>query len=637
MTYAASQLIAISGLSQNTGLGISTTLTVALTLAQSTDTITGALRKIAINPVVSASILSNMRTKLPGMCLVAPVSYTTLPTAILPADITKSIQNRSAIFFQRGAQGFLGILTRAFGVCQTTRSTLASLYSIQSKGFAGIGPSIANHTDLITGGITSKFGPLAPGSTSYLKNSTLYTGQPTSLVTAADIKSGIASIGDGILKLGTLYNFQDLPALGTPQGLIKNLYKQGLINASFLALMASEGIVIGSIDTGNTTVLTGLLAKITGNDLKKIVAGTGVELQSATIVKTGADLLDATKLLPINTVDSIPGGTLVKLAEQLISLNLTFDTTSNLARAFKNIEIANTPRLGALTSPVPDSDVAKIKSIVPSGSGEFGSPLIQELIGTPSGFVHTESLGTINVIAQSLANTTEALALKSAAATLDAKYTAKAAAKAAYDAEPAVTKATKLAALTTATTEVTTAETDFTTAFNAFAAVSSNTSSYAAADTAIKSIITQIQTELNNCAVSGTDIYSTQPGSSNTLLTTLSFPTFGVDADRIGVSAMLLACTTDDLYGEAIKSIIIQGKNEQALKAVGGKNIGVPTVAQVTKIYRAQTGGDLSVQQKENIIDYARNNSLDVGEAITNAALYGYDNMFYTSRGYPSA
>ena len=149
--------------------------------------------------------------------------------------------------------------------------------------------------------------------------------------------------------------------------------------------------------------------------------------------------------------------------------------------------------------------------------------------------------------------------------------------------------------------------------------------------------LTQIQTELTNCSLSGTDIYSTQPGATNTLLSTLSFPTFGVDADRIGISNMLLACTTKDIYGEAIQSILLQGKNEQALKAVGGKSIGVPTVAQVTKIYRAQTGGDLSVQQKENIIDYARNNSLDVAEAITNAALYGYDNVFYTSRGYPSA
>jgi hypothetical protein len=637
MTYAASQLIAVSGLSQNTGLGISTALTSALTTAQSSSNLTGVLRNIAINPIVSTTILSDMRSKLPGLCLVAPASYTSLPASILPADITKSIQNRSAIFFQRGAQGFLGILTRAYGACQTTRSTLASLYSIQSSGFAGIGPSITNHTDLITGGITSKFGPLAPGSTSYLKNSTLYTGKPTSAVTSADIKSGLVAVADGILKLGTLYDFQDLAALGTPQGLIKNLYKQGLINAGFLALMASEGIVIGSIDSGNTTVLTGLLAKITGNDLKKIVSGTGLELLSATAINTGADLLDASKLLPKSSVDAIPSGTLVSLGQQLVSLNLTFDSTSDLARAFKNIEVTDTPKLSALSAPIPSADITKIKNLVPSGSGEFGSPLIQELIGTPSGFVHTEALGTINVIAQALANGTAAVTLKAAAVTLDAKYAAKAAAKAAYDAASSITKPSLLAPLTTATAEVTTAETAFTTAFNAFVAVTSNTSSYTAANNAIKSMITQMQTELTNCTVSGTDIYSTQPGSTNTLLTTLSFPTFGVDADRIGVSDMLLACVTNDIYGEAIKSILLQGKNEQALKAVGGKSVGVPTVSQVTKIYRAQTGGDLSVQQKENIIDYARNNSLDVEEAITNAALYGYDNVFYTSRGYPSA
>ena len=634
MTYAASQLIAVSGLSQNTGLGISAALTAALTAAQSETNLTGSLRKIAINPIVSATILASMRSKLPGLCLVAPASFTSLPTTILPADVTKSIQNRSAIFFQRGAQGFLGIVTRAFGACQTTRSTLASLYSVQSSGFAGIGPSITNHTDLITGGITSKFGPLAPGSASYLKNSTLYTGRPTSSVTPADIKSGITAVADGILKLGTLYDFQDLATLGTPQGLVKNLYKQGLINAGFLALMASEGIAILTIDTANTTVLTGLLGKIAGNDLKKIIDGTGLEVLSATSINTGADLLDASKLLPKSTVDAIPDGTLVSLATQLLSLNLTFDSTSDLAAAFKNIQIADTPKLSALSTPIPSADAAKIKALVPSGSGEFGSPVIQELIGTPSGFVHTEALGTINVIAQALANGAQTLALRTAAATLDAKYTAKAAAKAAYDAEPVLPK---LVALTTATDLVVTAETNFTTAFDAFVAVSSNASSYTAADTAIKSIVTQIQTELTNCSLSGTDIYSTQPGATNTLLSTLSFPTFGVDADRIGVSDMLLACTTKDIYGEAIQSILLQGKNEQALKAVGGKSIGVPTVAQVTKIYRAQTGGDLSVQQKENIIDYARNNSLDVQEAITNAALYGYDNMFYTSRGYPSA
>jgi hypothetical protein len=261
---------------------------------------------------------------------------------------------------------------------------------------------------------------------------------------------------------------------------------------------------------------------------------------------------------------------------------------------------------------VPSADISVVRNVIPAGTGDFLSPKIQELIGTPSGFVHIDSLNTISLIASKLSSTVEGLALISAA---DAVYDK-------YDAHLSAT--VEEAALVSA--------------IDAITAVADYENNIASTAVAISNCIDQIELEIANCNKTGLDVYGTLPGNSNIMTTISSFPNFGVDYHNSGIRDMLISMATDDKYGEAIKACLIQGQNDQILQSIGTKNIGIPDINTNVKEYQFETGKTvLTIQQRENVIANARAQQLLESDAIRNAELYGYNNQYYVSRGYPVA
>jgi len=628
MSYSAVQLIAISGLLQNTGLGVSTELVALINNMQSTDIMTGKLRRVAVHANASPVVILSMRTTLPGIAMVAPVAYSSLSTSINARDITTSILDRANVFFLRGVNGYLGLLTKADADCRVSRDILGAVYSFDGTSFSGVSPDVTKHIDLATGGLSSKFGPLAKNSEDYRRASGLYSagvGASGTITTdAVDVARSIRAVGEGIRRLGTLYDLYNLSTLGTPAGLIKSLYKQGLLSTkysgrtgttdtNFIDALTSEKITISGIDTANQVVLTDLLNKVTNPMfIDKVIKATGVSIPSGVVINNAGDFLKANKVMPNNAVGAIPYGTLFQLGQQLISLNIVFPTVDTLIEALLKIKIPDHTNLSQLTKPVPSADVAVVRNVIPIGTGDFSSPRIQELIGTPSGFVHIDSLNTISLIASKLSSTTEGLALISAA---DAVYT-------------------KYAANLSATTE----ETALVSAINAITAVADYKNNIASTAVAISNCIDQIELEIANCNKTGLDVYGTIPGNTNIMTTISSFPNFGVDFHNSGIGDMLIDMTTNDKYGEAIKACLIQGQNDTILQSIGTKNIGIPDISNNVKEYRYDAGKSvLTIQQRENVIANARAQQLLESDAIRNAELYGYDNQYYVSRGYPVA
>jgi hypothetical protein len=614
MSYSASQLLAISGIIQNTGLSVSQQMTLALANLQSTGTVTGKLRLVAINPATPASVVTALRTSIPGLALVAPASYTTLDASIIPTDITASVLSRANTFFLHGVQGFLGIFNAAVNACTVSREILGSLYVFQSSGFSGISPDITNHCDLVTGGITSKFGPLAVGSQDYLLASTLLTGGTTnsySAYTATNISDSINAVADAITRLGTLYDFKKLSTVGTAVGIFTSLANQGLLSPSIRAALSAQGVSIANIATANENILKGILINIIGDDLKLIITGT--QLDSANNISNGAQLLDAELLLPPTAVNAIPGGTLTNLATQLISLNLTYTDTAQLVNTLKNLQIPNITYLSRLTQPVPDFDAHIIQSNFARGSGQFGSPLVQELIGTPGGFEHTAAAGIMLNILIAISSTAEVLAVQSAATAL-------------------------LSAIGSGNTAaINSAGNTLISAINVLANDPVYSTALATMNTQIANMITQLQLELANCQLAGLDIYATIPGTTNWSLNTSILPSLAVDPNSINVVSYLQNMTTNDVYGEAFSALLSEGQNNQSLLAVGVNNPGQPDLIQVSSVMKSLGGGGLTLIQRDNIIDYARNHDLDIENSLENAALFGYNNSFYVGYGYPAA
>jgi hypothetical protein len=628
MSYSAVQLIAISGLLQNTGLGVNTRLVAQLDNMQNTIVITGKLRRVAVHPNVSTLVLDSMRTTLPGICMVAPVTYTSLSAAITAVDITESIRTRADQFFLRGVNGYLGIVSRADADCQMSRDILGAVYSYDGTSFSSVNPDVTKHIDLATGGLSSKFGPLARNSEDYRRASGLYSAGVGSsgVITsdAVDIERSIRAVGEGIRRLGTLYNLFDLATLGTPAGLIKSLYTQGLLStkfsgrtgttdADFIEALLSEGITLTNIDTANQIVLTDLLTKVTDPIfINKVITATGLIVPSGVVITNAGDFLKANKVMPNNAVGAIPYGTLYQLGQQLLSLNISYSTSDALVEALLTINVPSHEILANLTRPVPSDEIAVIRDAVPSGTGDFSSCKIQELIGTPSGYVHLDSLETIALVASKLSSTTEGLTLISAADAVYAKYAA--------DLSATVEEAALISAI------------------DSLAAVTDYKQNIESTNIAISNCVNQIELEIANCNKTGLDIYSTIPGNNNIITTITSFPSFGVDNHNSGIKDMLIDTTTIDKYGEAIKACLIQGQNDKILQTIGTKNIGIPDIASNAKKYQFESGQTtLTIQQRENVIADARAQQLLESDAIRNAELYGYNNQYYVSRGYPVA
>jgi len=611
MAYTAQQLIAVSGFLQNTGIGVSDSLLTALGSAQSITTLSGKLRRVANHPSASAAVILSLRTNLPGLSLTAPISITSAHVGVSLLDPTDSVRGRATLLFARGVSGFLTALSQSSSACQASRNILGAVYSFETGSFQSIGPNIKTHSDLVTAGITGRFGPLAANTQDNLRASTLYSGNSPLDSSPATIKTSITAIADGILKLGSLYDWGDLENFGTPLGLTKSLLKQGLINIEIRNLFAQQGIDLNYVEDANKAILGQVLSQITGTNLEKIIYGTNLQLSSGTVINTAADLLEADKVLPSRAVSAIPYGTLYSLAQQLIGLNVISTDPTAIATALKNVIIPDHPTLQNQIHPLEVADGNIIKAYLPTGSGEFDSPLIQEMIGTPSGYIFTDALSEIALIQTTIASSSQYIALAAAA---DALY-----------------------AIYTAGTSATTAEATLVSAVSALASVSDYQDNLALANTQITKIITQLTLEITNCELAGIDVYSYSPGSISTVLALLSFPTIGTDPYNSGVRKLLYSMLTNDKYGEAVQAVLLQGQNDNALKSIGVSTVGIPDIPKLSKELSAQSGKGLTIQQQQNVIEYARRNGLDQNSALANAAFYGYDNQFYVSRGFESA
>lgn len=610
MTYSASQIIAISGVHQNLGLQVSQQLQDRIADLVSTTVLSGKIRRVMIHPSAGTLVKNSVRTNIPGIGVAAPSGYD-LPAGINALDIPGSISSIASTYFVNNVSGYLSILGSATSSCRVSREVLGSLYSFESGGFTGIAPDVSNHIDLVTGGITSKFGPLAVGSEDYLRASGLYSGGASISTSATDIRRSINAVAEAIIGLGTLYDFQQLSTFGTAYGLINSLLAQGLIKTDFLRSFSDQNIDINALDRANETILISILQKIQGTDVSRIIAGTGLQLPTNAIIQNAADFLKADKVIDISAINAIPGGTLVDLANKLISLRASYETKDDLVTALKNVEILNSPTLSSLNVPVPRSDVNIIRDAFPSGSGDFGSPYIQEIIGTPSGYIHTDAFVIIFRVISSISSSAQAQALAAAADTLHAKYVAGG----------------------SATAE----ESAFITAIDNLVGVSAFVSLREEADNAIKDIIDQVALEVENQDKVGLDLTINIPGATAIGQLCSLLPSLGVDAFNSGATPMLLDMLTDDIYGEAVRAVLLQGSNEQVLKNIGKETIGISDIEKVALGVRALAGEGLTPQQRENVIEDARAKNLDISNALANAVFYGYNNQYYVSRGYPAA
>lgn len=274
---------AISGL--GAALGPAAGLTSAVSGFSSLP-ITGQFSDIVTSAtgVLGGGTLDSLRTlgagSFPALTNAIPSGFASSLSAIAPGGVASG--------------GFTGLISStASGIMGGGDLSQFGQIFNSAQGFAGQANQLVN-SSLNIGNLSSTFGPI--------------TGGMDNLITGgfSQVTEAFGAMGSDMSQLGSLIDMNNLPNLGDPSALVKQLANVGGIvpgvesalrsaglDSSLLNNLASGGLV-GVSDSANKLLYEGM-TKITGSDLAQVKSILGVTTPN---ISNMADLLNPSKILP---------------------------------------------------------------------------------------------------------------------------------------------------------------------------------------------------------------------------------------------------------------------------------------------------------------------------------------------------
>jgi hypothetical protein len=393
--FTSLQLLTLSGLLQDRGLRLPTSLTNRVDSLKATDKLSGRLNYIAWHPQNNAAmtaIRAAIREHVAGIAGVVPSSYTqALPETLRTFDVVGSVKTRADNLLGNGLKGILDNLGVISGELQKSFDVQASLDTYKNAKFSDIYLNAKSYTDVISHGITSSFGSLAEATPASLR-----AKEQNRRVTVAEVRRELASFTTAVEKLGSLYDWSELGYVGTAAGLVRNFYKIGVAyNTQLNNLLIAQDINPDSILDNQETRLAQILKQIIGKDIAVIIKAAGATLPNPVLITTGADFLNAEKILPADVASMLPNKNLKSLGKKLISLGVNSDNIKSVLSSFNNVEIKDLPILANLVVPIPAFDANVIQNNLISGQGEFRNATLDDVMGVLTGQNYNAAMDAI--------------------------------------------------------------------------------------------------------------------------------------------------------------------------------------------------------------------------------------------------
>lgn len=523
-TISPSMVIAAAGMLQGTGIGVSPAMI-------------NNIANFTAKPIASG-LTSLMNSANIGNVIGMSETVSSVPSFLsgIASDGSKladSIMTQANKIMPSGLDGmkkfssFLGQST-VFGT-----SSMAWLKSLQlgsSMNFSDFGMGINNLTDLASGGVGKLMGA-AQGLE----------------------KQASAAMGDAFKSFGSMFDIADMKSLGNPASLINNLAKQGLAEVGGLADKIKEaGFDVNDLASVPTEKLNQILSTVKGSDLKKILDQTGMQLPSNISLSSLSDVMNMSKILPPNIASALNSKDLSSLGNSMMNIGGQFKNVTDISSMMKSIEFPSLPNLSGLTSVIPSDISSVLKPFMGAGVGEFGNPLITDIIGTASGHVHTGVMSNMSGLADKIMGSTFGINVNTAINNL------KSAVDSSFDpgTDPSVISAK--ASLDSAISALNNSgNLDLQNVLNTGAAK-------------FGSSLNQLTTEASNIAAAGIDFAQQASSSVNGILGMASkLQNFGVDKMKLGFNDMFENMSIDNLYGDAIKAALAEGKNIANLSKYG--------------------------------------------------------------------
>lgn len=381
-----------------------------------------------------------------------------------------------------------------------------------------LGFSFKSLTDTVTGGITRQFGAITD-----------------------EFKTVCANFAN----VGTMLDPTDLAKTCTPAGFAENLINQGFGEP---VLSALNQVGINNVDelvAGNETLINQALDSIPKEQIAEIVEKTGFQ---GTIDKlTDVIKNPATWLGEQAKQFAATGEELTRKLSNVLGTNPVVSSFEQMGQTLQQISQPQIPLLDAANT---DRnawndyfvDPAEVKSKVGSGSGIFGNPTLADVIGVAAGLGFTDRILNMTASQQRVLATTEGQALQTALNNAIANPS---------------NDAANAAAITAAA-----------------AAFNNPTSEALAKEVFIlnenfNGVANKIITEKQNLIAARIDI-TENTGSVDSLMAFVqSLHAMHEDPKSLGYADFVIALTTNDVYGEAIRAAILEGKNLKLLELLG--------------------------------------------------------------------
>jgi hypothetical protein len=566
MAITPSVLIAAKGFMGGQGLGVSSNMT-------------SYFNNFNSSPVTGS--LTNLSSLMPGATTGLPDFMRNSGTQLT------AIQAQAGSIIQPGVAGlkkFTSIMNQSAGFGAAAAEWGAALKGFSGKSFSDVGVGLTGFASMASNGMSNVFGGLpALPSMSSLPGA----GALTSMAMTA--KDNIGALGKSLGGFGTMFDAKDISNLGSPSSLIKNLQNQGLADSVGINdMIAQAGFDPRNIDNIPPAQLQQILGQVQGNDLQKIIKQTGLQLPPTANLSSLASVLDVKNIVSPDVMAAIPGGNLAGLGNAFSNLGGNFTDFSKAGDMLKKIEVPSLPNLEGLKNPLPDDIASAFSGMLGSGDSPLGLPTMSDMLGSVSGKAHMDSFRDISKSMEKIAESPVGKNMINSTNTLS---TATSAARAAYLSSNPTATESEIQAAVAADPDVQTAQADVTTAINTFNAQAAGNADLKAvvskANGALASTTAQLSKEQSNLSLAGIDPTSALvPAGPGSLLGMASkLHSFGVDKQKLGFSEMFDGMASNDLYGDAIKSSLMEGRNIARQTSL---NIPLPTKADPDKTLSAE-------------------------------------------------
>ena len=512
-----------------------------------------------------------------------------------------------------GVQNFSTTLNQSAGYGSASLGWHAAIQQYQGKKFDDFGLQNKSYQDIGSGGLTGHFSGLktSPGGA----------------------QGGFQDLGSFVNGMGKGIDVSNLNDMFGPAQFVLKLRKNGLSNLGAVdANLASLKIVTDEqVKKADYKIVRKTLDM--ANDsyvVDTVISSLEIKIPNGVKINNLGDLVDSNKMLPPNLRKLTPSGNLSDLNGPMGNMGGQFNSSTQLGKYFGQAEVPAYPRLDAQKQPLTEAQIAAIAPTIgygnlpavegvaaPIGTGPIGNPTITDMLGSASGTGFTDNYKKINAAHDKIMNSQVGQDL--------------------YNALKNIRDTDKTPPYSVSPNLVSTLDTKI----SLFNRAVKDDPEIKAAQMAMVGSIMQLARSDALLPQAGINLSSPPAVSGMTGVLNMAgnLPKYGVDKQQMGYNKTFTGVADrDSIVGEAIMVSLLEGRNQARQSSAGVRDNITADPLQIlgTKI-ASNSSKELTEQQKANIIDYAKKQGKDPSQALSNSKLFGYQNSFYVSKGYPDA